>query len=394
MGVQIIRLVYWCQKKIELTIIILFCGFLVLSASCSSSEKRIGNSQNEHSYAKGFDISDFPGYRQVEVKNPWQKSHGNSFTYILSSHPELLSDSLHSKTIIKTPVNKVVVFSTTHIGFLAALGMSSSIVGVSGKDFINDSIVRSSLENKNCLDIGFAPNIDFESILLLQPDLVFLYGLDPSVTSLVSRLEEAGIKSVLVSEFLEEHPLGKAEWIRFFSAFFEMETLGDSIYSEVERNYQARKTEISEMNLLKPSVLVGLPWKDTWFMAGGKSFAAKFIEDAGGQYLWSNNENTDYIPLDLESVFQKAIHADIWINTGTAENCDEILAVDQRFQHVPAFQNGKVFNNNLRVNATGGNDFWESGAVRPDLVLSDMICIFHSPAGEREMKLYYYRNLK
>jgi len=394
MVVQMILREYRSREKSVFAFRIFFYGLMMLATSCSSPEKRTANSQTEHSYAKGFEIISFAGFKQVEVKNPWQKSKGNSFTYILSPHPENLPDSLLKKTVIKTPVEKVVVFSSTHVGFLAALGKSSSIVGVSGKDFINDSIVRSSLETKKCLDIGFAPNIDFESILLLQPDLVFLYGLDPSVTSLVNRLEEAGIKSVLVSEFLEQHPLGKAEWIRFFSAFFERESLGDSLYSEVERNYQTRKNEIAGNDMVKPKVLVGLPWKDTWFMAGGNSFAAKFIEDAGGQYLWSENGNTDFIPLDLESVFQKAIHADIWINTGTAESCSEILAVDQRFQHVPAFQNGKVFNNNLRVNAAGGNDFWESGAVRPDLVLRDMICIFHPELYAGEEKLFYYRNLK
>jgi iron complex transport system substrate-binding protein len=307
---------------------------MILTLSCSAPEKFAEKDQNSLSYATGFDIRNYSEFQQINIYNPWQKSQGESFSYFLTSNPESLPDSIRQKKIIKTPVKRVIVFSSTHVGFLAAIGKSSSIVGVSGKGFISDSTVLSSLENKKCLDIGFSPNIDFESILLLNPDLVFLYGLDPSVTSLVKRLEEAGIKSVLVSEYLEGHPLGKAEWIRFFSVFFECGSLGDSIYRQVERNYLALK-DSADNSKEKPGVLVGLPWKDTWYMAGGKSFTAKFIEDAGGRYLWKDNTSSDYIPLDLESVFQKAVKADIWINTGSALNKTGVLSIDTRFQFVP-----------------------------------------------------------
>ncbi len=370
---------------------IIFVFLLFPIISCSSPNKTPKKDDYGSSFAKGFEFLNYSDHQEIIVINPWQKAKGESFSYILTSNPELLHDSIRTKTIIKTPVERVIVFSSTHVGFISALGKSSGIVGVSGKDFISDPVVRSSLEKKECLDIGFAPNIDFESILILRPDLVFLYGLDPSVAGLVKRLEETGIKSVLVSEFLEEHPLGKAEWIRFFSAFFTCETLGDSIYTEVRRNYLTLKDSVTGIDE-KPSVLVGLPWKDTWYMAGGRSFTAKFIEDAGGQYLWADNLATDFIPLDLESVFQKSVKADIWINTGNAESRSGILSVDPRFQYIPAFQKGALFNNNLRLNSTGGNDFWESGTVRPDRILRDLVLIFHpDKSGNRDF--YYYRKL-
>jgi iron complex transport system substrate-binding protein len=369
---------------------IIFCA-LIPFISCASPENNTEKNINGLSFAKGFEIQNYSNYRQITVKNPWQKSQGEQISYILSPHPESLPDSMLSYTIIKTPVERVIVFSTTHIGYIAALGKSKTVVGVSGRDFVTDTTVRNSLENKECVDIGFAPNIDFESILLLHPDLVFLYGLDPSVIGLVKRLEEAGIKSVLVSEFLEGHPLGKAEWIRFFAAFYECSRVGDSICSEVEQNYLALRDSVQSIKM-KPSVLAGLPWKDTWYMAGGKSFLARFIEDAGGNYLWKENSSTEFVPLDLESVFQKAVNADIWINTGSAESKSAIYSVDQRFQYVPAFKNEMLFNNNLRINDSGGNDFWESGAVRPDRVLSDLIRIFHPDKSGKQM-FYYYKKL-
>ncbi len=365
---------------------------LIFFTYCSVPDNSNPAEKNQLSYAGGFEIKNNKGFQQVIITNPWQKSKNESLTYILAGNQESVPDSLREFTFIKTPVERAIVLSSTHVGFIAALGKSNTIVGVSGKDFISDTTVRRSLENKTCLDIGFAPNIDFESILILKPDVVFLYGLDPSVTALVKRFSEAGIKAVLVSEFLEDHPLGKAEWIRFFSAFYGCSAEGDSIFSEVKTSYLAWKDSVAEFTYA-PKVLTGLPWKDTWYMAGGRSFAAKFIEDAHGDYLWADNTNIDFVPLDLESVFQKAVHADIWINTGSAESLQGILAEDKRFAYIPAFQNGQVYNNNLTLNSTGGNDFWESGTVRPDRVLSDLIAIFH-PEKFGYTQLYYYRKLE
>ncbi len=372
----------------------LFCfSFLSLIIfSCKSSVKNDVINDYPDSYSRGFEIQHYSGFTRITVRNPWQKAKGESYSYYLSSSYETLPDTLNTQVKIKIPVERVIVFSTTHVGFISALHKSASIVGVSGKDFISDTVVLSSIKNKTCIDIGFAPNIDFERILFLKPDLVFLYGLDASVTSLVKRLADAGIQSVLVSEFLEDHPLGKAEWIRFFSAFFGTENISDSIFSDVKKNYLELRDSIAGV-VRKPLVLTGLPWKDTWYMSGGKSFTAKFIDDAGGEYLWKENQNTDFIPLDLESVFQKSVNADIWINIGSAVSTSEILSVDPRLSYVPAFQNSMLFNNNRRINSSGGNDFWESGAVRPDRVLNDLIRIFH-PDSSDTRELYYYQRLE
>ncbi len=372
---------------------IVFLLILIILLSFCNNRRNDWKEKEEISpSAKGFEIQYFSGYKIITVNNLWQKHEGQGVRYILSSQPEMVPDSLVKESIIKIPVRRVIAFSTTHVGYISILGKSSSIVGVSGKDFISDEGVRKAIESEECMDIGFAPNIDFERILMLKPDLVFLYGLDPSVSALVKRLADAGIPAVLVSEFLEFHPLGKAEWIKFFAEFYDCESTADSIYNMVQNNYTEIKNKAAEL-IGKPSVLVGLPFKDTWYMAGGRSFTAKFIEDAGGDYLWKENTNSDYIPMDLESVFQKAKDADIWINTSTVQNKQEILSYDPRLQFIRAFNQGSIFNNNLRLNSFGGNDFWESGSVRPDLILEDMVHIFH-PETQNNYKFYYYKEIQ
>ncbi|MCB9000037.1 MAG: ABC transporter substrate-binding protein [Bacteroidales bacterium] len=370
---------------------LVFIGIISLFAACSSQETTKHYSKTNLIYARGFDIIDQGSFKEIFVSRPWQKAQNQQFRFLLSSDTYNIPDSLRTEIFIKTPVKKVVVFSSTHVGYIASLGESHSIAAVSGCDFVSDSILRASIQQKHCLDIGFAPNIDYETLLAIHPDVVFLYGLDPSVIGIMNRLKSAGIPSVLVSEFLEDLPLGKAEWIKFFSAFYNDDALADSIFKEVDRNYNQLKNSAKLWNK-KPSILVGLPWKDSWYMSGGKSFTARFIEDAGGNYLWADTPETDFIPLDLESVFLKAMKADIWINSGSAASLREIVSQDQRFEYLPAFKEGNVFNNNLRMNATGGNDFWESGVVHPERILSDLIQIFHN-TDSSDKNLYYYQRL-
>ena len=139
--------------------------------------------------------------------------------------------------------------------------------------------------------------------------------------------------------------------------------------------------------------MLGLPWKDTWYMAGGRSFMAKLIEDAGGSYLWKENTSSEYIPLDLETVFLKAFKAERWLNTGTAGSLQEIAGRDERFENLPVFREKEVYNNDARISENGGNDYWESGVVHPDVILADMAEIFH-PGLFPGHQFRYYRKLE
>jgi iron complex transport system substrate-binding protein len=372
---------------------LIFLLFSFCLVSCGSQIRNQVPAEKElPGYSRCFQVIDAERYRIIKVFNPWQNAENIKFTYILANAPSSLPDSLRIFPVIKTPVSKVVLLSTTHLGFISALGESECIVGISGKDYINDSLVRKSIEDTRCFDVGYAPNLNFERILSLDPDIVFLYSLDASVQSVSGRLAEAGIPCVMVSEYLEDHPLGKAEWIKFFAEFFNKPEEAREIFNNVQEHYCFLRDSIKKVSC-KPKILAGLPWKDTWFLPGGKSFSAKFIDDAGGDYLWKNDGSKESIALDLESVFMRAINADIWINTGTVASKAELFDRDKRFEVIKAFRRDSLFNNNSRLGPGGGNDYWESGVIYPDLILQDLIEIFH-PGILPKHELYYYRKLE
>jgi iron complex transport system substrate-binding protein len=343
-------------------------------------------------YASGFRVFDQESYTVIEVMDPWQQSKNVIFSYVLAPSQDVLPDSLKNMPFIKTPVQRVIALSTTHVAMIDQLGSAESIVGLSGSEFIYSSPIRARIESGSIRDVGYGQGLDFETIVRLEPDVLFLYGVEGNVMTTLEKLTDLGIPAVFCGEYLETHPLGKAEWIRFFSLFYNKEEQSNSFFQHIDSAYSALSA-LSSGVLPKPVVLNGLPWKDTWFMAGGKSFAAQLIEDAGGDYLWSDSPSTQAVPLDLESVYLRAINADIWINPGAAGSLADILLLDERLGDLDVLKNGHVFNNDARSSLAGGNDYWESGTVRPDLVLADLIEVFH-PDLLTDHSFVYYRQLK
>ncbi len=358
----------------------LICLVCILATACTGNgSSRQGLRQDpDHPttrYATRFSVEDFGSFRMLRVFDPWQNSRETTFTYILGSQSRAVPDSLKQYPFIQIPVQRVITMSTTHVAMISQLGREWTIRGASGTGFIFNSEITRQVDAGRVQEVGHDQGLNYEVIIDLDPDVLFLFGVESSVRNTSEKLLEMGIKVVYCADYLERHPLGKAEWIRFFAQFYDMEGEADKFFNRIDSGYQVLKAQTEGLGE-KPLVLTGLPWKDTWYMAGGKSFASRLIGDAGGKYLWKDHPSPEAVPLDLESVFARAVTADIWINPGVANSLQELAGHDARFLHLPVVESGMVYNNNARMSSGGGNDYWESGTVRPDLVLADLIsCI-------------------
>ena len=342
--------------------------------------------------ASGFTIQQKESWLKLTVANPWQKSTDNIFEYHLIKRGEKIPDELKKQQVIFTPVKRVICLSTTHIGFLDALGEVASIVGLSGTNYLTNPEVKKGVSENRIREVGYEQGLNYEMILQLKPDVVFAYGIGAEINTQINKLHDLGIPVVLVGEYLEQSPLAKAEWLKFFGAFFGKEIVADSSFEKIKSNYQAIKSIASKVQE-RPSVLTGLPFKDTWWIAGGQSNLAVLIEDAGGKFLWRENRSKEAFPVSLEEVFLRAANADFWINCGSVNSKSELMAFDSRYSDLPAVKNQRIYNNNLRAVPGGGNDYWESGVVHPDLVLADLVKIFH-PEISRIEDFYYYKKIQ
>ena len=362
---------------------------LLFFVACRSKYVKDDTPAAGNDYAHGFSITDSSVYTKLTVFSPWESAGDIRFNYYLV--PESYAGQPF-KGAIRIPVRKVICLSTSHVAFVSALGEAGKICGVSGVQYISDSIVRERIEKDEIHDVGYDQSMNYELIVKLHPDVVFAYGVGSEVTGFLNRLKDLGIPVVLDAEYLEQTPLGKAEWIRFIAAFFDEENKGDSIFKAVEENYTALKAKVADCKQ-RPVVMTGMPYKDQWWVPGGRAYLAAMIKDAGATYLWRDNTSEESFVVSPEQMIVQGEKADFWIHTGFVNSLEGVAGFDGRFTSFPPYRNGKVYNNDLRMSPGGGNDFWESGVVHPDLILIDLISIFH-PEIAGEHSLYYYRKLK
>lgn len=341
--------------------------------------------------AKGFEVYKSGDLVKIIVKNPWQNAQNIEFEYLLTNSDSVFNFLNSEFEIIKTPVKRIVCFSTTYIGFIDLLNNNSSIVGLSGTDYVFNSEIKKLISERKIVDIGNDQDINYELIMSLKPDVVFLYGIENEISNKIEKFKSLGIKTIMIGEYLEQTPLAKTEWLKFFSLFYNKFDLADSLFSELESKYKSL-LKITDTIKYTPKVLVNVPYQGIWYLPGGKSYMANFIKDAGGLYSWSENTENESFPLDFENILFKSQDAEILINPGVYENINQIVGIDSRIENINAIKIGKVFNNNKRQNQYGGNDFWESGIVQPEIILKDLIKIFH-PQFFFQDSLYFYKKL-
>jgi len=208
----------------------------------------------------------------------------------------------------------------------------------------------------------------------------------------LKKIKELGIPVVINAEYLEEHPLGRAEWIKFMALFLDKEKEADSVFNLIEQEYLTTQRLVQNVSE-KPTVLSGIVYGDAWFMPAGKNYAARLLLDAGTDYLWSNTETNGFLELSFESVYEKAKEADLWIGVGSFKSLEEIEAAESRYSLFKPFREKQVYTYNARKGAKGGSEFLELGYLRPDLILKDLVKIAH-PQLLSDHTLFFHKRLE
>ncbi|MBR9833327.1 ABC transporter substrate-binding protein [bacterium] len=373
-----------------------FLWFLaVLVVGCNSPERDSFSSMEEVpgtelfiEYAKGFKIIQYEGYTKLIVLNTF-KGNNQNLEYILGADS---IDSINKNGLfIPIPIKRIAALSSTYIPFIKLLGERNSIVAISGKNTIYDSLIYDWANTGRIKDLG-EPTLNVEQTVLLDPDLIMGFAIDAQSMKQLSELERFNQKVLLNSEYMEESPLAKAEWIKVFGLLYDKEKEADSIFKVIKKRYLKLSNMVKDIHS-RPSVFSSAPWKGTWFVPGGKSFQATLFDDAGANYIWRDNTENVSLSLDFEVVLSKAIDADFWLNTSTFQTLQEISDEDERFELFKAYKTQKVYNNTKTLTTYMGNDYWETGAARPDLILEDLVHIFHPDVNPNHV-FNFYQKLK
>lgn len=286
-------------------------------------------------------------------------------------------------------MRSIISLSNRYLPSLKVLGLYDRLVGVDSVEGIYDPEVLARAAANELPAVGLGADVNVEQVIALEPDLVMAFAGRQAEFNAHPKLLEAGINVAINAEYMENTALGRAEWIKYVALFFNQEAKATEYFNGTMRRYQDL-VAVATSAKTKPSVLWGLPGKDTWFMPGGAGFVAQLLRDAGATYPWSDDTSTGNMPLAFEAVFERAGAADFWLAADGYPSMAEMLAADNRLAELDPVKNNNVWANDARINDTNGNDYWETGIIDADVVLADLIKIFH-PDLLPDHELVYWR---
>ncbi len=370
---------------------------LLLFLSCKEKmvRKQAENVEEEKiDYAQGFHIEKWSDdITVIRVASPWPGAD-REFSYALVTREKLPSITLDREVfdaVIPVPVNRLVATSTTHIPALEALGVAHHLVGFPDTKYISSPYTRELIAQERVTDIGSNETLNTEMTLALKPDLVIGFAIDGDNPA-YQTMSRAGIPVVYNGEWTETSPLGKAEWIKFYGPFFGKEALAASEFEKIEKAYRNAR-QLASTTAESPTVLSGALYKDVWYLPGGESWAAQFIEDAGATYLWKESPGTGSLSLGIEAVIAKGQEAEFWISPSQYTSYDELAAASRHYHQFRAFKERRVFTFARTKGPTGGLLYYEQAPMKPHEVLMDLIAIFH-PEILPDRTPYFFRPLE
>ena len=322
-------------------------------------------------YAENLTLLKGEGYIEARLRNPWDTT-AILRTYILVDKDQEMPEQLPTGTIVRTPLQKSLVYTATHCNLIHELGAVESIGGICEIQYIKVPEIIEGCKNGTIVNAGEGTNPDIEKIIDLHPDALLLSPYENSGGH--GQVEKLKIPIIECADYMETSALGSAEWIRFYGLLFGREALADSIFASVEKNYNELKG-MATSQPVKPRLVCELKSGSAWYVSGGRSTTGKLYADAGADYAFASYPNSGGIPLSFETVFDKAQDADVWLmkyNHPTDKTYQSLREDYAPYANFKAFKDKNVYGCN-----TAYTKYYEDFPFHPDKVLKDLIKIFH-----------------
>ena len=376
------------MKKFLLSVQIV--TLVLLLSACGGRSKTSSAFVNEEiiplKYAENLTLIKGNGYTEARLRNPWDTTRILR-TYILVDKDKEMPDHLPEGTIVRTPLSNALVYTGVHCALIKELGAVKSIGGICELQYIKVPEIQEGCQNGTIVNAGEGTNPDIEKIIDMHPDALLLSPYENSGGH--GQVEKLKVPIIECADYMETSALGSAEWIRFYGLLFHQSAKADSIFAIVEKNYNELK-ELAASQSVKPKVMCELKSGSAWYVPGGRSTTGKLYKDAGGDYVFDHYPNSGAVPLSFETVFDKAQEADIWVmkyNQPTDKTLSGIREDYSPYTRFKAYQQKKVYGCN-----TAYRTYYEDFPFHPDLVLKDLIRIFH-PSLLPDYELKYFSNL-
>lgn len=280
-------------------------------------------------------------------------------------------DGSRDSLFLDRPLRSIACMSSSFAAAFAEIGDADVVSAVSGRKYISNEYIRG-----HACELGSDAALDYEAILRLKPDLLLAYSVGSALPLYIDKLRSLGVRVLVLYDHLETTPLARASYVRALGRICGSADKADSVFAAVSASYITLRDSLKREQREPCPVLMNAPFGDAWYIPGRESYMYRLVGDAGGEILGSR-EGCESSLITREEALLLSRRAKVWLHPGTAP----------RPAHI---QLDEIWDNTLKTTPQGGNDFWERGAVRPDLILSDLAAIFH---GDDSAPMNFYRKL-
>lgn len=338
-------------------------------------------------YSSLLQIVKHADYTVVTIRNPWDTLKV-LHTYLLADREKPLPEHLPEGTVVRTPLQKSVIYSSVHCSLWSELDELKGIGGVCGLEYIKLPQIQEGCRNGSIVNVGNSMNPDIERIIDLRPDAILLSPFENSGG--YGRVGKLNIPIIECADYMETSALGRAEWMRLYGLLLGKEAQADSLFAGIEKEYLPLTQQVKSQNLKRPTVISEMKNSSAWYIPGGNSTMGRLYQDAGADYVFAYLSNSGSVPLAFETVFDRGGNADIWLikyNQPQDKTYSELERDYAPYARFKAFQDRKVYGCN-----TNHVPFYEESPFHPELLLKDLIKIFH-PELLPDYDLKYFSNL-
>ena len=373
------------NTKFLLLMVVISTVFSACVKTKNEKKTLVLHQNSEIRYAKGFTIQRFDHYTQIMVRSPWDSTKTLE-NYILVDRNKPLPANLPVGTVVKVPVKKVALCSAVHAGMWDLLGRTEQINAVCEPEYMRFPKIQKALAEGKIIDLGMHTSINTEKLMAAAPDILVV---SPFENSADDRYKKLGIVVVKDASYMESSPLGRSEWIKFEAAFAGEREKADQIFNAIEKRYNDL-CDKAKQTKTQPTVFAEKKYGDIWYVSGGTSYIGQFFNVAGAYYLWSDLDNSGSIPLSFEKVVARAANAQFWLikynNAASDLTYSQLKSEYELYTHFRAFKTKNIFGMN-----SAKTPFYEQGTMEPDLVLADLVSIFHPEIMPNYQPKYYFK---
>ena len=288
---------------------------------------------------------------------------------------------------VDVPIDRTICMTSLQLSNFTALDAHDVIRGITGTKNLFDEDIKERVKKGEIVKIGMEGDFDPELVLAANPDVIFI---SPFKRGGYDAIKETGVTLVPHLGYKELEPLGQAEWIKFVAMFIGKEKEANEVFTGIKSRYEDVKMLTAKVKV-RPTVFSGEMHGGNWYAVGGRNHLAQLFRDAGADYI-IKDENTGGVNIEFEQMYAQAANADYWriLNSFPGDfSYDALKASEPRNELFKAFKERHVVYCNMKQ-----TPYYELTPVQPDVLLNDLVAIFHPDLVAPDYQPRFYRLLK